>query len=109
MGGDPGAGLVWRGALDPTFGDEIGLAIAHAPNGMLWRTLQSTAGIETTHGETVIELTRRLRLNDWLVRQPDLQWVRDPDSDPTRRSTLGVALRFEIAADRAFTRAAARR
>jgi porin len=104
-----GSGLVWRAVLGPGSGDELGVAIAHARNGGPWRALQRTAGEETAAAETVLELTWRLPVNDWLVLQPDLQWIRNPDTDPARRSVLAAALRFEVAIDRALTRAEARR
>jgi porin len=46
--------------------------------------------------ETNVELTYRAAITGWLSVQPDLQYVVDPDTDPTRRDALAVDLRVVV-------------
>jgi porin len=106
-----GAGVVLRGLLGDAEGrrDELGLALAQARNGGPWRAQAAASGAAANRAETVLELTWRIPVNDWLVLQPDVQWIRNPDTDPTRRAALAAALRIEIGIEHAITRAGARR
>jgi porin len=92
-----GAGVVHEGGLLAGRDDVVGLAIAHARNGSVYRDVLRDAGIATTAAETAIELTWRLPLAEHVVLQPDLQYVIDPDTDPTIDDALVAMLRVEIA------------
>ncbi|MEZ5459394.1 MAG: carbohydrate porin [Steroidobacteraceae bacterium] len=106
-----GAGLVLRGRLldRDDRRDEFGIGIAQVRNGGPWRALAAASGGGATRAETAIELTWRIPVNDWLTLQPDLQWIHDPDTDPSRSDALAAALRFELSVERAVTRAGVRR
>ena len=46
--------------------------------------------------ETAIELTYRVQAKDWLAVQPDLQYVRRPNGDPSIPSALVVGVRLSV-------------
>jgi porin len=94
-----GAGVVHEGGLLAGRDDAVGLAIGHARNGGVYRDVLRDAGIATTAAETAIELTWRVPLGEHVVLQPDLQYVIDPDTDPTIDDALVAMLRVEIAFD----------
>ena len=92
-----GAGIVHAGGLLAGREDEIGFAIAHARNGSTYRDALREAGVPTTAAETALELTWRVPLGEHLVLQPDLQYVIDPDTDPTIDDAFVAMLRVEVA------------
>ena len=55
------------------------------------------AGAATTAAETALELTWRVPLREHVVLQPDLQYVIDPDTDPTIDDAFVAMLRVEVA------------
>jgi porin len=83
-----GAGIVATGLSARRPEDKLGLAVASVHFGKPYR---ATAGFETH--ETVIELTYRAPLNDWITIQPDVQYVRNPGGDPLIEDSLVVGLR----------------
>lgn len=91
-----GAGLVWTGPLRGRPGDQLGLAVASARNGDRFRRAMRLAGTPVGARETNIELTYRLAATDWLVLQPDLQYIVSPGMDPGLRNALVLGLRFEL-------------
>lgn len=92
-----GAGVVHAGGLLADREDEVGLAIAHARNGGAYRDAMRDAGGSTTAAETAVELTWRVPLGEHVVLQPDLQYVIDPDTDPTIDDAFVAMLRVEVA------------
>jgi porin len=92
-----GGGVVYEGGLLPGRADVVGLAIAHARNGDAYRDAMREAGVATTAAETAIELTWRVPLGAYVVLQPDLQYVIDPDTDPAIDDALVAILRVEVA------------
>jgi porin len=92
-----GGGLVHEGGLLPGRDDVVGLAVAHARNGGVYRDAMRDAGFATTAAETAIELTWRMPLGGYVVLQPDLQYVIDPDTDPTIDDAFVAMLRIEVA------------
>lgn len=91
-----GGGLVWHGPFPRRGGDALGLAVAHATNGGTFLAAQRDEGTARERSESVVEATYRFRWTDWLSLQPDVQWVRNPDTDPRRRDALAIGLRFRI-------------
>ena len=92
-----GAGIVHAGGLLADREDEVGFAIAHARNGGAYRDAMRDAGVRTTAAETALELTWRVPLGEHLVLQPDLQYVIDPDTDPSIENAFVAMLRVEVA------------
>jgi porin len=70
--------------------------MARAKNASAYRTAQRSGGLETDSAETNFELTWRFAVKQWLSLQPDLQYIRNPETDRTLRDALAVGLRFEI-------------
>jgi porin len=98
FGAYTGAGLSYTGLLAED--DQLGLAIARARNAGSYRTAQGVIGVDTNTAETNFELTWRFALKEGLSVQPDLQYIRNPNTDPTLQDAFAIGLRFEI--DRSF-------
>ena len=88
-----GFGLVGTGLLRGRKEDQTGISIAHAivdepnlPPGMP----------PAKRAETAFDLTYRAQARDWLVIQPDLQFVLHPNGDRTIPSALVIGLRFNV-------------
>ena len=77
--------------------DELGLAIAIARNGSHFIALQEQQATPVRRSETTIELTYSIHVTKVLAVQPDLQYVIDPNTDPSLRNALAFQLRFEAA------------
>jgi porin len=92
-----GGGVVLAGLLRAQESDELGLAVAIARNGSHFIELQRENSVPVTGTETAVELTYLMQIGKHLALQPDLQYVRRPGTNPTRRDALAVALRFELA------------
>lgn len=94
-----GAGLVLRGLIGE---DELGIAIAQAYNGDAYRSLAARADVPADRAETNIELTWRIPVAEWLVLQPDVQYIINPGTNPQLGDALVVGLRFELTGERAW-------
>ena len=95
LGSYLGAGIVHEGGVLATRDDAIGISIAHARNGAPYRQAMRDEGTATTAAETAFELTWRVPLGEYVVLQPDVQYVLDPDTDPAIDDALVVMLRIE--------------
>jgi len=91
-------GFVWHDALLPGVEDAFGIALAATRASDDYRTLQARSGLATDLFEYNVELTWRIPVNEYLVVQPDLQYVINPGNQPDRDDALAVGLRIEIAA-----------
>lgn len=99
-----GAGTALTGFWPARADDQLGLAVAMAFTGAEYREAQQLAGARADHHETSIELTWRAPVTDWLVLQPDVQYIVNPGSDPALDNALTFALRFELTFSRGFDR-----
>lgn len=77
--------------------DELGLAVAIGLVGDEFEDSRRLEGLGTDSHETTIELTYRAPVTDWLVLQPDVQYIINPGNDPNLDDAWVVALRFELA------------
>jgi porin len=84
-------GLVYTGPFAGRGSDQIGLAVATAYTTPSYRLAQSAA-----RSETVIELTYRAPLTQWLTLQPNAQYVLNPGADSALDHALAVGLRIEL-------------
>ncbi len=91
-----GAGLVYTGPFPRRHADRIGLAVAAAINGGDFERAQSMAGMPVEDAEVVLELTYLAQILPWLAIQPDLQYVINPDTDPSRQDAFAAGLRVAI-------------
>lgn len=86
-----GVGLVYTGLFSARSQDQFGLALAHATTGAKYQRLAAA-----DNAESAIELSYRAGLLDWLVVQPDLQYIIDPGADPALDNALVFGTRVEI-------------
>ncbi len=92
-----GAGLVGTGWVPGRDADQLGLSFARARNGSPYMQAQWALAQPATRTETTLELSYLAQVNSWLSVQPDLQYVRHPNTDPTLASAWVLQVRFEIA------------
>lgn len=86
------AGGVYTGALPSRPEDKLGLAVAWVEAGGPYRRLEGS-----DRREVAIELTYRAEINDYLVIQPDLQYVINPGLAPELDNAFVAGLRLELA------------
>jgi porin len=91
-------GIVFHDALLPKREDALGIAVATTRAGDDFRRAEADAGAATDRYETNIELTWRIPLNDYVVLQPDLQYIVNPGVVAGRSDALAIGLRVEVAA-----------
>ena len=93
-----GAGAVYTGLFPGRDDDQLGFAVATARFGEEYRRAQRSLGSPWDASEINLELSYRFPVADWLVLQPDVQYVVNPSGDPTLENALAFGLRFELAA-----------
>ncbi len=86
------AGLNYTGPIKGRESDQLGVAVASAITSAEFR--QTTP---STKAETVLELTYRALLADWLTIQPNLQYVSNPGTNPALIDAVAVGFRAEVA------------
>ncbi len=96
------AGIIFHQPFSDTEEETLGLAISTARVGRSYRRSQQEDGVQLSERETVIELTYRRRITDWLLIQPDIQYILDPSADPALEHALVLGLRFEFLAERSW-------
>lgn len=89
-----GFGLVGSGWGPVHPSDQFGASITQVRNGAHY--LQAL-GAGATHSETTLEFSYLTQLAKFLGLQPDLQYVRHPNTDPTISDAWVFQLRFELA------------
>lgn len=92
-----GAGLVLNRVLFPQLENSLGIAIASARNGRAYRNLQASVGEPATSRETTVELTWQVKVNEWLVVQPDIQYVINPGTSAGVADALVPGVRLTLA------------
>jgi len=98
LSGFVGTGVVMQGFSAARPDDALGFAIAHASNGHRFRQFAVRNGTSVEHSETVLELTWRAPVTEWLTLQPSLQYVVNPGMDPQLANAWALGLRFELSA-----------
>ncbi len=88
-----GAGITIDGLLSSKFENSLGLGIVSAFNGKDYKEAQRQLGAQVDNAETIIEGTALLQLQKHIQIQPDIQYVINPNTDPTIKNALVVALR----------------
>jgi porin len=92
------AGFNYRGLFPGRTDDLLGLAFAYAANGSDFKESTRLAGGVARSAETNIELTYRAQLADWIVVQPDIQYIINPGGTGALKNALVLGLRFEVGA-----------
>lgn len=91
-----GAGVVVSQFVPGRPDDTIGFAVAHARNGNEYRDVIAATGARPESAEANFELTYRAPINDRIVIQPDIQYIRNPGTDPTLDDALVIGIRVEV-------------
>ncbi|MDH5760926.1 MAG: carbohydrate porin [Gemmatimonadota bacterium] len=92
-----GTGVVSTGLIAARPDDNVGLGVAMAVNGSAHREATMAAGATADRAETVFELTYLASLPRGFWIQPDLQYVINPDTDPSRANALVIGTRAGFA------------
>jgi len=91
-----GGGATFSGPILGRENDEVGLGVAAAHNGSQYIDSQRQQGRRAETSEVAIELTYLAQLARWLAAQPSLQYVVNPNTDPTRRDAFVASFLFQI-------------
>ena len=91
-----GLGAVYRGLFDGRDTDELGLAVAAAHNGALYKQALRETGRAVDASEINVEATYLAALTSWLALQADLQYLLNPDTDPSLSNSLVATLRLQV-------------
>jgi porin len=90
-------GVVSTGPFAARPQDQLGIAVSVPTNGDAYREVSALAGERVDSSEYAFELTYRTQVTDWLVLQPTVHHIVNPDTVSAREDALAVALRFELA------------
>lgn len=94
--GYTGAGLVYTGLLPGRDDDRVGLALAAAHNGEAYLRAQRRGGASVTEAEVNLEGTYEVALRPWLSLVGDVQYVINPNTDPSRLNAVLAGLRVVV-------------
>lgn len=89
-----GAGLIGSGWGLGRDVDQLGISVAHAVNGGHYLRSQRAQGLAVSRAETTVEMTYLAALSKQLTVQPDLQYVRHPNTNPSVSSAWVLQLRL---------------
>lgn len=96
LSGYLGGGLVIAGPFKARPEDQLGIAVASAQLGDRYRDHAANIGERASRHETTWELTYRMRVNDRVVIQPDIQYVRNPSLFPGLDDAWVVGCRIQL-------------
>lgn len=96
------AGVIFHQPFIAGAEETLGLAISTARVGSTYRRSQQALGVQLSERETAIELTYRRRITDWLLVQPDIQYILNPSAEPDLEDALVMGLRFEFVTERTW-------
>ena len=91
-----GSGLVATGVFPNRPIDELGFAFALANNGSHYLNAQQVRQVPTTRSEMALELAYLAQITHSFAIQPDIQYVMNPNTDPSLKNALVFQLRFEV-------------
>lgn len=91
-----GAGLVYTGLIPGRDADQTGLAVATARNGAAYEAAQRRGGTSVTSAEGNLEATYAASVTSWLTVIGDVQYVFNPDTDPSLSNALVGGIRFTV-------------
>ena len=90
------AGFSYKGLIDGRDNDIFGVGVAIAHNGSKFNNLAIASGTPVERQETTWEASYRVQVTPWLAIQPDLQYIVNPATDPTRDNAWVAGVRFEL-------------
>ena len=91
-----GAGLVYTGLIPGRNFDAIGLGVAATLNGSHFERAQQQSGQPVDHSEIDVELTYAINLSPEIVIQPDIQYIFNPDTNPSVKNALVLGFRLQL-------------
>ena len=91
-----GVGAVITGLFETRPDDQLGIAVAAARLGDPYRDHSGSVGERASRHETTWELTYQLRVNEYVVVQPDIQYVRNPSLSPGLDDVWVVGCRIQL-------------
>jgi porin len=90
------AGVVYTGLIPTRDAGRLGLALSSAHNGDAFYEAARASGAAVERAETVAELTYSDNITPWMALQPDVQYIMNPNTDPSLDDALVVAARVTI-------------
>lgn len=91
-----GLGAVIVGPVEARPADQLGIAVASARAGDLYRDHVRRMCEGASRRETTWELTYQVQVNEHLVIQPDTQYVRNPSVSPVLDDAWVAGCRFQL-------------
>lgn len=93
-----GAGTVLSGTLLGREGhqERLGLAVGKIRRSDRFKSRENGPGTQSERHETVLELTYRIQVTEWLALQPDAQYIINPGHDSKLRNAMTAGLRLEL-------------
>lgn len=91
-----GAGVVYTGPFPGRDADRVGLAVATAFNGEAYVAAQRRSGQSVTDAEVNVEGTYAAPVRPWLTLIGDVQYVFNPNTDPTLPNALLGGMRLIV-------------
>jgi porin len=76
--------------------DEIGIAVARAQSGAHYVDAQSNLGLSSESAEITAEITYVSQITAWLAVRPDIQYVVNPNTNPTIHNAWVFQFVFEV-------------
>lgn len=92
-----GAGVAYAGLFPGRSADRVGLAVAAAHNGEAYEAAQRRAGRPVAPAEWNVEATYEAVVTSWLTVTADVQYVVNPNTDPTISNAFLGGIRFVLA------------
>ncbi|MGI9175723.1 MAG: carbohydrate porin, partial [Rhodothermales bacterium] len=96
FGAYTGLGAVYRGPFGGRDADELGLAVAAVHNDASYKQALRETGRAVAASEVNLEATYLAALAPWLALQADLQYILNPDTDPSLSNSLLATLRLQV-------------
>lgn len=96
LNGYAGSGFVYTGSFKNRSDDQMGVAVAYAVNSSEFRDFMRTGGEATDAAETNIEATYLIHLYDQLNLQFDLQYIINPNTDPSLDNAVVIGIRTQL-------------
>jgi porin len=97
VSGYVGLGAVVKAPFEGRPADQLGIAVASAHAGDLYRDAITAMGERASRHETTWELTYQVRLNEHVLIQPDIQYVRNPSLSQDLDDAWVVGCRIQLA------------
>ncbi len=94
-----GGGFVYTGLIPTRNSDQTGFGVAAAVNGTNFKKSQRQANQPVSQSEIVLEFTHSFSVHPALNLQPDIQYVMNPGTDPSRSDALVIGGRLELYLD----------